>query len=154
MNYDLKTQLKNLNAIGPDPVFVARTRVTLLKHMHKEEAPKFAWRSFAFLAPAFAAVVIVLGSLYQYFSAPVTVSAFDAQSITQEFNASVGAPLDDLTNSQTVNQTITSAITEISDTKTPHLSPTLLQSEMQYASLDSTGTSTDNVDSLLNQVIQ
>lgn len=151
MTYDLKTQLKKLNAITPDRAFVAHSRQMILKNAGND-ALAFVW-SPTLLVPAFAVLIIFLGAFLQYFSRPITVSAFDEQSITQEFDSTVGASLQEITANQTINQTISSAITEIGDTKTSHLSPTLLQTEAHYADFTDISTSTEDVDSLLNQVL-
>ncbi len=154
MKYDPKIQLKKLSLIEPDADFVRRVRVSFVRSERRGSSKWFAGFSARLLMPAFAAFMIFVGVIYQYFSKPLTVSAFDETSINQEFTSNVGVALTDITNTQNVNQTISSAITEIGDTKTPHLSPTLLRSESQIANPVDLSTSTDDVDSLLNQVLQ
>lgn len=151
MTYDLKTQLKKCKAIEPDAAFVARSR----RMLFARRSPRvFAWRP-AFFVPAFAAFLVFLGAVLQYFSQPLTVSAFDKQNITQEFNATVGTSLQEISNTQVINQTISSAITEISDTRAPHLSTTLLETEAQNINLDAgSSTPAEDVDSLLGQVLE
>ncbi|MGC9603015.1 MAG: hypothetical protein ABSF47_00920 [Minisyncoccia bacterium] len=74
--------------------------------------------------------------------------------LNQEFaNMKINIELNDIDYSQNVSQTITSAISEISNNKGNHLNQGILQSENNDMSLDVTNSSSE-IDQLLDKVIQ
>ncbi len=159
MEDQLLQQLKRLKAIAPDPTWVAAARSMLVVD-RQEEAFQPSGR-FIFLrwaAPAAALVFLAVAALIpNLFPTPVptAVAALDTNNLTSEFqNLPINIELSKIGYQDSANATVASAITEITDIHTNHLSPPLLESEEQKLNLPAEAPTPDqDINQMLNQVI-
>lgn len=158
---NLQRQLKLLRAIEPDRDFALRAKMEILRTAPNEtrgislpsfirtlRTPAFAWSGFALTAVL---IVVVVGTPI-LFPKPTMSASLSADTLLEEYNSlPINIQLKEISYDQTVNQTVSSAISEVSDTKTKHLNSELINSEAnKVAPVDAT---TSNVDSLLDQAI-
>jgi hypothetical protein len=86
---------------------------------------------------------------------PKTVPIASAEALSNEFNnLSVNIELRQITYNQNVNQTISSALTEITNNKLNHLNPAVLQSESSSVDPTAAPASNPQIDALLNQAAE
>ncbi len=147
MNYDPIHNLERLSALEPSPSFVRRTRRAIVQPRARWFAlPRVAVGTLAFATLAILAIVAPIS-----FSNPGVAPALSADAINREFdNLSIAITLGKLQYDYPSNRTITNAVLEITDTKTPHLNGDVLKSEQDAAA--SIGASEDQIDVLLEQV--
>ncbi|MEK7089384.1 MAG: hypothetical protein AAB920_01040 [Patescibacteria group bacterium] len=161
----LKAQLRQLRTIEPDRDFAIRAKYAILSDRRDARGfsfalPKFslpslfarnavlAW-SGAGLTVALLLLVIVLPLA---FARPTLSASLSPETLISEYgNLPINIQLKEIKYDQIVSQTISSAITEVSDTKTKHLNSDLINEEAQNALFSNA--STTSVDALLNQVI-
>ncbi|MEK9194248.1 MAG: hypothetical protein AAB884_00320 [Patescibacteria group bacterium] len=140
----------------PDQSFVKKSRSLILGERNRRvfALPQFALPRFAFAwSGAFVVIFLVfaLGFLPQFLRKP-SFSSLNASNLNQEFkNLSINIELRELSYQQTVSQAIASALTEISDNQTPHLSPSLLEAEKNGVNLEEF--SDPQINELLDQII-
>jgi len=132
MNQDLIKKLNNFKQIEPDAAFLEKCRGRILALSSKPEKRfVLSWPVFA-LSGTFVAIVLI-GVLSLAFIFPeqrVSSASFDSQKLNQEFdNLSINIQLKEVKYHQDVNQTIASALSEISGTKTKHLNSSILEKE-------------------------
>ncbi len=154
MNDQIIRQLRKLRSIEPDSGFMSVSRRTILAFRKQE--PIFAWPSFSFkLAGAFAGLVAVLITSIALFSGNSASTALASPEVlNKEFSSlNINVELQEIDYRQNVNQTITSAISEISSNKASHLNQDVLNSESNNLDLNASGTD-PQIDQLLNSVIQ
>jgi len=156
MNENIIKQLKTLKEITPDSGFVSRTR-SLFAPVSISSAPaqkniisSFAWQYIG----AFAVVLILIFSVPFFFFTPEpTLASLDVVSITNEIHKlPINIQLQEIQYDEEVQNTITNAISEASNTDTNHLSYSLLKDE--EASIEKIKKIDTSVDDLLNKVIQ
>ena len=128
---DLVPQLNKLRAIQPDQDFSVRSKsVILALHPHPNTA-RFRMPFALFWVGAMAAVLLVAVFVFPATRGGITVSALNPERISQELNSlDISVELQAIRYRQVSNQEIASAINEIGDTRTRHLNPDLLQSEL------------------------
>jgi hypothetical protein len=154
MNQDILEQLKSLKKIVPDAGFSARTRHIILAAPVAERAwpAFFGWAKLAFGGLAVVAVLFIAVILP---GLPKTVPIASAEALSNEFNnLSVNIELQQITYNQNVNQTISSALTEITNNKLNHLNPAVLQSESSSVDPTAVPASNPRIDALLNQAAE
>lgn len=154
-----KLQLKKLSTITPDREFVLRARQAVLRAHTPMAHP-----SYQFALPRFnvwslsgaglsVALLLVIVIMPFAFPQPSLSASLNAETIIKEFsNLPINIQLKEITYEQKVSQTITSAISEVSDTKIQHLNTSILQTEQEQAMLPEISTS--SVDMMLEQVMQ
>jgi hypothetical protein len=99
------------------------------------------------------ALLLVIVIMPFAFPQPSLSASLNAETIIKEFsNLPINIQLKEITYEQKVNQTITSAISEVSDTKIQHLNASILKTEQEQAMFPEMGTS--SVDLMLEQVMQ
>ena len=153
MSQDILEQLKSLKSIAPDADFSARTKRLVLA------APVTlpVWRGvFVRSRLAFAAVAMAVVALLVVFlpGAPRTVPIASAEALNNEFsNLSINIELQQISYNQSANQTISSALSEISGNTPDHLNPAVLQAEASSVDPNAPA-SNPEIEKLLNQVIQ
>ncbi len=154
MNDQIIRQLRRLKSIEPDPSFVLGSRRSILAIKKQEPVFAFTWPNLRFVG-AFAGLVAVLVTSIFLFSGKSAPSALASPEVlSKEFsNLNINIELQEIDYRQNVNQTITSAISEISDNKARHLNQDVLNSESNNLNLDAAG-SDPQIDQLLNSVIQ
>lgn len=128
-------QLKQLRSIAPDPAFLARSKNSIL---NSRKAAGFKLSDFKMPVWAFAGLaavaVFALGiSLSLSFLSPKPVlSALDPSKLNKEFdNLGINIQLREIKYEQAIDQTITSAISEIGSSGTRHLNSSLLEQEQK-----------------------
>ncbi|MDO8557075.1 MAG: hypothetical protein Q7R98_01275 [Candidatus Jorgensenbacteria bacterium] len=164
MEQNLVTQLKKLSAIEPDREFVARSRGHFMvqRKVHATlAAPSVTGaRTFSFpfvfpqmkLAGAFAFLGLLVFLLTPFIFQTPQLSALSADAINREYdNMSINIQLNEISFDQNAHQTIATAITEITDMKTKHLSSQILESEVK--DITTVSDEVDQVDAMLNQII-
>jgi hypothetical protein len=157
----LKAQLKHLRTIEPDRDFAIRAKFAILSdrrdaHHFPFVLPKFSFTRNAVLAWSGAgltvALLLIVVILPLAFAKPTLSASLSPETLINEYgNLPINIQLKEIKYDQTVSQTISSAITEVSDTKTKHLNLDLINIEAESAIQDDA--STTSVDALLNQVI-
>lgn len=165
MEDNLILQLKKLRAVGPDTAWnanarrvVLASRITSASAPVTMERPRVFSRTFWFVAPAIAVlaiVLVVLPPLFADHSSPValTNSALNPANIQEELNGlSINIQIKEIRYQETAQKAVASAISEITDTETPHLSPSLLQNELPPLELKSPRNL--SIDSLLDNLTQ
>jgi hypothetical protein len=152
MNDQTIRQLKRLKSIEPDLSFVSSSRRTILAFRKQE--PVFTWPSFR-LAGAFAGLVAMLITSIALFSGnSASMAIASPEVLSKEFSSlNINIELQEIDYRQNINQTIASAISEISNNKARHLNQDVLSSESDNLNLDTAGTD-PQIDQLLNSVIQ
>ena len=158
----LKAQLKQLRTIEPDRDFAIRAKYAILAdrrdaHHFSFALPKFSFTRNSMLAWSGAgltvALLLIVIILPLAFAKPTLSASLSPETLISEYgNLPINIQLKEIKYDQTVSQTISSAITEVSDTKTKHLNSDVINLEAQNASLMNDA-STTSVDALLNQVI-
>ena len=147
---DLINKLYQLRTVKPDASFATRSR-SLIFAMEK---PVYRWSLFWSLAGAVALIMLIFAVSFSNFggSVPTVSASLNPDKLSQEFNnLSINIELREITYHQAVNQTIASALTEITDNRTKHLNSDFLKSEEQSLNPDSI--MNPAIDELLNQVI-
>jgi hypothetical protein len=99
-------------------------------------------------------MVLVSFSLYNllYYQPQKIFSSFDGERIKEEFNnLTINIQLKEISYQQSINQTIAAALTEIGDTQTKHLNPSILESEQNSAELEKL--TNPEIDDLLNRLV-
>jgi len=151
---DIIEQFEILRRLEPDASFVEQTRNMLLATAKPASLPSLQIRMSVWAWSVGAAVLLLtLVGINTFFlsGTPALSSSLDSHSLEQELQE-LSFNLQEVTYRQGVNQTIASALTEISDTRINHLNQHILKSEEQ--SLDVLGPENgSDIDRLLNQVI-
>lgn len=161
---ELKAHLKRMKAIEPDRSFAVRAKYEILARNNKEDSRAFTLPAFSFQFTraslltwgGIGLTAILLGIVVAtpiLFPKPTLSASLSTDTLLSEYgNLPINIQLREITYDQTVNQTISSAITEVRDTKTQHLSSDLIAAEAKTAATPAA--STTDVDALLNQVIK
>lgn len=160
MQYDPITQLKQLKNIEPDANFAEKGRLFLLSQKPSFSILYlFSFRKSLILTGSFVGLTVVLlllsPILFTTTQNPALSSLDNSTKLNQELNnLSINIELREISYKKGANQTITAAITEISNTQTKHLNPSVLNSESEMLDpLKNTKDSSDNIDKLLERVI-
>ena len=154
---NIKDQLKLLRAIEPDRNFAIRAKFEILAPTRSRSFsfPTFAIHRNAILAwsgAGLTAILLFVVAIPLFFPKPSMSASLSTETLINEYGSlPINIQLKEIKYDQTVNQTISSAITEVSNTKTKHLNSDILSSEAQKATMKSV--TTTNVDALLNQAI-
>ncbi len=152
MNDQIIKQLKRLRYIEPDAGFMSASRRSILAMRNHE--PVSTWFNLR-TAGIFAGLVAVLTtSIFLFSSRSASTAMASPEVLNNEFTSlNINMELQQIDYRQNVNQTITSAISEISNSKASHLNKDVLNSESNGLNLDASGTDPE-IDQLLNSVIQ
>jgi hypothetical protein len=120
----------------------------------RKQEPVFTWPNLR-LAGAFASLVaVLLTSIFLFSGDSASTALASPEVLSKEFSSlNINIELQEIDYRQNVNQTIASAISEISDNKTRHLNQDVLNSENKNLDLDVMGTD-PQIDQLLDSVIQ
>jgi len=149
---NLAKQLKTLSVIEPDVEFVAATRRGILVVPGKRRS---MWGVAPLWATAFAMLnvsIITATSLTR--PSPALSAVENPELLSQEFNnLTINVELEAITYRQTVDQTIASALNEISSNTMRHLNKELLQSEEERFDVLIEAGNNSEIDTLLNKVI-
>lgn len=163
MEDNLVLQLKKLRAVGPDTAWSANVRRVVLASRMTTTAipalvrPRIFSRTFWFVAPAVAAFALILVLIPPLFSDSGSVamsqSSLNPENIQEELNGlSINIQIKEIRYQETAQKTVASAISEITDTEMPHLSPSLLENELPP--LELTSPRNESIDSLLDKLLQ
>lgn len=148
MNYDpIISNLARLARIEPNPAFVRRIRSSVA---HPPVVRWFAMPRIA-LGVGFAAMIALISAIAPIsFSNPGVAPALSADALNREFdNLSIAITLNELAYDYPSSRTITNAVAEIADTKTPHLNGDVLKSEELQIETAETG---EQIDALIEQI--
>lgn len=151
MSYDkIIEQLKTLKSVKPDETFKDSTKRMVLAAEPKTSSmpkiiPEWGW------AVGFALILLVAGSAL-VITPTTSVQSFDTTELQSELS-NLNIEVNEITYTEKTNQTITSALNEISNTQTNHLNKSLLEREKN--SLDSIQDSndSDDINKILNNII-
>ena len=154
---EITTQLKKFRTIEPTETFRNKTLGLILQNRSRQ-APDSAWVhrtpvfSWGWLwAPALASIILAVAVGGRLLSIKPALSSFNAEGLRSEFNGlDINIELKEISYRQEVSQEIASAIMEIGNNRTRHLSPSLLESEASNLNLDAEGGS--QIDELLDQL--
>lgn len=163
----LKKQLKKLNAIEPNAAWAETTRRVVLmsrassvssKQMapQRSNTPVFSVFKHYFI-PAGVAVAALFVLIAPLLSAPSNaLASLDNKTLTDEMsNLSINIHLDEISYQENANKAVATALTEITDTRTPHMSPSLIESESEVLNvLKIDPEQQAPVDAMLESVIQ
>ncbi len=149
---NLAKQLKTLSTIEPDEHFVAATRRGILALPRNRNR---AWGILPLWATAFAMLVVSIVTATSLTRPSPALSAVgNPEALSQEFNdLTINVELQAITYHQTVDQTIASALSEISSNSMRHLNQELLRSEEDRFNVPVNDTNNSQIDTLLNKVI-
>ncbi len=146
------TQLKKFKSIGPDAHFAAGSRRTILAL--RKEQPVFTWPNFRFVGTLAGVLAVVAASVFMFSGNSATKAFASPEMLNQEFdNMNINIELQEISYRQNVSQTISSAITEISDNKLSHLNQDILKSESGGLDLNVPDSGLQ-IDKLLDKVVQ
>lgn len=151
MHEEIIKQLKTLKNISPDSGFVSHTRNLFVPIPTPQRVVSaFTWQYVG----AFAVVVIFVFSIpFLFFVPEPTLASLDAVSITNEVRElPINIQLQEIKYSEDIQNTITNAISEASNTDVNHLNYMLLKDE--EASIQKTKEINTSVDDLINKAIQ
>jgi len=153
MNKELITQLKMLNSIEPDKAFARRSRNKILADK-KRVFGILAFPRLILVGSLSFVLLIIAIILPAIIPGPRIPAALSADAINKEYdNLSINIQLKDINYDQTAQQTISSAINEVMNSKGKHLNSGVLEKESAGASANNTTNSKIDVDALLDQVI-
>ena len=154
----IKSQLKALKAITPDREFAVRAKRAILgeERIALHAVPRFAMprlSSWGWLGAGLTTAMLVVVTIVPLaYPEPTFSASLNPENITKEYgNLPINIQLKEISYEQRVNQTIASAITEVSDTKVKHLNADILKTEQRGAALSES--STTDVDALLEQIM-
>ncbi|MDI6734361.1 MAG: hypothetical protein QMD50_02630 [Patescibacteria group bacterium] len=153
MHEEIIKNLKKLRTIRPDEQFIKNSRGLILATYYTPNKLRITWPVLAWSAvAAFSVILIISLTLPRIQNSKILSSSLNRDKIEQELNnLTINIQLEQITYSQTISQTIASALTEISDTHTKHLNKNVLESEQK--SLDGLDLQNSEIDRMLNQVI-
>ncbi len=143
----LLQQLHNLKTIEPSPAFREKSRGLILKIPPKTNY--IEWRTLSWAGiTAMVLLILVIGS---NLSKPV-ISSLDENRLNKELNnLNINIQLQEISYQQKINQTIASALNEISDNDVRHLNKSLLETEQN--NINANDSFNPEIDKLLNQII-
>lgn len=140
-------QLNNLKAISPSPTFKEKSRGLILKIPPKTNYIEWRTLSLAGITAVILLILVVGSNLSQ----PI-ISSLDEDRLNKELgNLNINIQLREISYQQKINQTIASALNEISDNDVRHLNQSLLETEQNDINLDDSAN--PEIDNLLNQII-
>ncbi len=135
-------------ATSPDAEFAAHTRRLLFAI----QPIPHRFPTWVFAVTAAVILVAVSGLLLP--SSPTISSSLDAKFLQEEFNdLNINIQLQEITYRQDINETISSALDEVSGTHISHLNPDILKSEeklIDELQLENDG---PRIDIMLDQII-
>ena len=145
-------QLKTLKEITPDSGFVSRTRnLFIATPAPRRVVSLFAWQ----YAGAFAVIIILILAIPFFFMPEPTLASLDTEVISKEIHTlPINIQLEEVKYNETVQNTITDAISEASNTETNHLNLSLLEKEKSSTTQINGNKIEKTVDDLINQAIQ
>jgi len=154
MNNEIISQLKKLNAIQPDPVFARHTRRKIIADKNRFFGIPVSPRVILMGSLSFAILVITL-IVPVAFPGQQVPAALSADAINKEYdNLSINIRLKEIIYDQTAQQTISSAINEITETKGKHMNTGVLKAESAgILNSNDVMNSEIDVDALLDKVI-
>lgn len=150
MDKHIINHLQTFKNVTPDSDFAANTRrLVLAIHPSPYRLPLWVW------GISFAAVLLaIISSGLLITSPPVISSSLDSELLRQEFNElDINIHLKEVTYQQDINQTISSALTEISNVQISHLNPSILKSEEERIRELEEESEASEIDALLDKVI-
>lgn len=152
-------QLKKLKAITPDTTWNANARRVVLASREVVHTPlRVNYRFLWFTVPVLALGVIAFVMLPTLFPPAedgglATNGALNPQSIAQELKGlSIHVQIKEIRYQETADNAVATALSEITDSATRHLSPSLLKSEEADA-LNLTNPKNPSIDEMLDTVI-
>lgn len=142
-------QLKKFRVIEPSEAFRKKTLTLIFEtNARKKWIFNFSW----IWAPALAVLVLTVVIGGRLISSKPSLASFNPEGLKTEFETmNVNFELQELSYRQSVNQEIASALSEITDNRTRHLSPSLIEEESNSINLDDPNES--EIDSLLQSII-
>lgn len=153
MHEHIIKQLKNLQTIEPDNGFVSRTRNIFTPTTITTPSRSFSFFNWQY-ASAFALVLLcVLAVPFFAFTPEETLASLDTEVLASEIQSlPINVELKELDYNQKAQDTITIAVSEVSNTDTNHLNESLIRKEEEIIKAEEKVDS--KVDDLLNQAIQ
>lgn len=156
MDKQLIKDLQILKRVKPDIEFVESTRAFIFA---TEPRKVISWanllKSQRIWAYSFAVLILIVASfgLILNEGKDVHSASLDQNLLKEEFeNFSINIHLQEISYRQDINQTIASALTEISDSRVNHLNRSILESEQNLINEAGMERGSD-IDELLNKVI-
>jgi hypothetical protein len=151
---EIITQLKRLKTIAPDAGFLANSKGRILAM-----EPIRQRHPWAILAWSGAIATVMLSfAISSFVSSPKIVlsSSLNPDNLNNELNQMMNGNIElkDVSYQQVANQTISSALKEISDTNVKHLNASVISKEAGVANQTDTTETSQEVDQLLNEIIQ
>lgn len=151
MEDKLIRQLKQLRAVEPNPLFAASSKRTILAL--KKDEPVFAWLNLRLAGVMAGAVAMVAAAVFMFSGPSAATVLASPETLNQEFTGlNVNVELKAIDYHQNVDQTVMTALSEITDNRVKHLNQNVLQTESDNLDLNSP-TSTSQVNALLDKVI-
>jgi len=157
MHEEIIQQIKKLREIKPDEQFAKNSRGLILaahkpaKIQIKLTWPVLTWGTIAAFCILIFVIYLSLSHTQNY--SKILSSSLNQTKIEQELNdLTINIQLEQITYNQAINQTIASALNEISDTSyIKHLNRDILESEQKK--LNDLNPPTPDIDTMLNNVI-
>lgn len=155
MDKNFFKDLQILRNIEPDKDFVENTKRIVLA-----VSPRDALTPKSFFGLVFAGglvmillAIVGLGSIFFTNSEPALSNSFDSDILRGELdNLAIDLQLDEIAYQQDINNTIASALAEISDSRINHLNLSILESEKGL--IEENGEEEDSrIEDLLNKVL-
>ena len=155
MDKNFFKNLQTLRNIEPDKDFVENAkRIVLAVPPEKTLTPKsFFGLVFAGGLAMILLAIVGLGSIFFAGSEPALSNSFDSDILRGELdNLAIDLQLDEIAYQQDINNTIASALAEISDSRINHLNLSILESEKGL--IEESGEEKDSrIEDLLNKVL-
>lgn len=154
MHEEIITQLKKYSDLRPDAEFVRRTRNLFDHTSPSRKVPRFTlsfpmqWR----IAGAFAFVLILFVIILPLSVPEPTLASLNSDALAEEItNLPITIQLKEINYNKAVEQTINSAITEVSNTSMNHLNASILKKEETSIQHTIDQTQTGEIDALLKE---
>ncbi len=152
----MQKQLKQLKRISPSPAFMARTKIEILA-----EKPKLSygdlfyfWMKKPAVIGSFAFIAVCIALVSFLSPSPTASSLQNPEMISEEMNAlAINVHLKELTYQKNADSMIMAAITEIKDSKSSHLNPSILDEESSKFDSLYEQSDNENINKLLDSVI-
>lgn len=168
-NKPLTSHIKQLKLLSPDAEFHARSKAEILgssslklfsassqvELIAKNPQTTWTWRVLA-LTGAFAIFTIVAVGVTKLLKnetdqEKITAASLDSINIKEEFNKlNINIQIAEIKYQEVVDQTIASALKEVSETKTNHLNQSVLEKEKENIIFNEA--SNPEIDKLLNEI--
>lgn len=157
---EIISQLEKLKSVNPDQAFFLRSKKTVLAiEPERQRFLGFGLFSPMFLGGAFVVLLAVAAGFLVFFSPAITgmpaYASLNSENLNKELDSlTINIQLQEIQYRQSIEKTVNSALHEVGNSETRHLSRDVLEQEKSaFNALPSSSTSSKTIDALLDKII-